>query len=359
MTTPTLSARFQLDRPGFSLNVDLQLPCQGVIALFGHSGSGKTSLLRCIAGLEQSVKGALRFNGDIWQDSNTFIPTHQRRLGYVFQEASLLPHLSAQANLEFAIKRTSEVVTESDRHNIIDLLGIGPLLDRSPTQLSGGERQRVAIARALLSKPRLLLMDEPLASLDQARKQEILPYLETLKTSLDVPIIYVSHSADEVARLADTLVAMEDGKIVASGPLNNTLTRLDFPIKLGEEVGSVVQATVVERDSEWQLAKAAFDGGELWFRDGGHAIGSPVRVRVFARDISLSLQHHSDTSIVNSLPAVVEEISTEQHPGLALVKLRVGNTPLVARLTQRSAHYLELAPGKPIWAQIKSVAIIQ
>ncbi|TNF05573.1 MAG: molybdenum ABC transporter ATP-binding protein, partial [Gammaproteobacteria bacterium] len=180
-----------------------------------------------------------------------------------------------------------------------------------------------------------------------------------LKTELDIPIIYVSHSSEEVARLADTLVAMEDGRIVASGPLNDTLTRLDFPIKLGEEVGSVVDATVTERDPQWQLAKATFDGGELWFRDSGYDIGSRVRVRVFARDISLSLQHHDDTSIVNSLPAVVEEISTEKHPGVALVKLRVGNTPLVARLTHRSAHRLALTTGKSIWAQIKSVAIIQ
>lgn len=359
MSSPTLSARFQLNRSNFNLDVELQLPCQGVTALFGHSGSGKTSLLRCIAGLEKSAAGALCFNDEVWQDNNHFVPTHQRRLGYVFQEASLLPHLSARGNLEFASKRAAETILEEDYQRIVDLLGIGPLLDRSPSQLSGGERQRVAIARALLSKPRLLLMDEPLASLDQARKQEILPYLESLKNELDVPIIYVSHSPDEVARLADTLVAMEDGRIVASGPLNETLTRLDFPIKLGEEVGSVLQANVVERDAQWQLAKASFDGGELWFRDSGHAIGSPVRVRVFARDISLSLQHHSDTSIVNSLPAVVEEISTEQHPGLALVKLRVGNTPLVARLTHRSAHHLELTPGKPIWAQIKSVAIIQ
>lgn len=359
MNSPTLNARFQLQRPGFSLDVDLQLPCRGVIALFGRSGSGKTSLLRCIAGLEEAAQGTLHFNGHIWQDGKTFVPTYRRRLGYVFQEASLLPHLNARDNLEFASKRAAEVMPEAERQRIIELLGMGSLLDRSPAQLSGGERQRVAIGRALLSKPRLLLMDEPLASLDQARKQEILPYLETLKTELDVPIIYVSHSPDEVARLADTLVAMEDGKIVASGPLNDTLTRLDFPIKLGEEVGSVVQATVVEKDSQWQLAKAAFDGGELWFRDSGHTIGSPVRVRVFARDISLSLQHHEDTSIVNSLPAVVEDISTEQHPGLALVRLRLGNTPLVARLTQRSAHHLALAPGKPIWAQIKSVAIIQ
>lgn len=359
MSTPTLNARFQLQRPGFSLDVDLQLPCRGVIALFGRSGSGKTSLLRCLAGLEQAAQGTLHFNGDIWQDGKQFVPTYQRRLGYVFQEASLLPHLSARDNLAFATKRAAETLTATERQHVIDLLGIHPLLDRSPAQLSGGERQRVAIGRALMSKPRLLLMDEPLASLDQARKQEILPYLETLKTGLDVPIIYVSHSPDEVARLADTLVAMEDGRVVASGPLNETLTRLDFPIKLGEEVGSVVEATVTERDPQWQLAKAAFDGGELWFRDSGHAIGSQVRVRVFARDISLSLQHHEDTSIVNSLPAEVEEISTEQHPGLALVKLKVGNTPLVARLTHRSAHRLALTPGKPIWAQIKSVAIIQ
>lgn len=359
MSTLPLDARFKLSYPGFCLDVDLQLPCQGVTALFGHSGAGKTTLLRCIAGLETAATGHLRVNGQIWQDNNTFVPTHRRALGYVFQEASLLPHLSARENLAFAIKRATQPVTEADRMDTIDLLGIGPLLDRSPEQLSGGERQRVAIARALLSKPGLLLMDEPLASIDQLHKQEILPYLENLKTELDIPIIYVSHSSEEVARLADTLVAMENGRIAASGPLNDTLTRLDFPIKLGEEVGSVIEATVTERDPQWQLAKATFDGGELWFRDSGYDVGSQVRVRVFARDISLSLQHHGDTSIVNSLPAVVEEISTEQHPGLALVKLRIGNTPLLARLTHRSAHHLELAPGKPIWAQIKSVAIIQ
>ena len=359
MSKSILSARFQLDRPGFRLDVDLQLPCRGVIALFGHSGSGKTSLLRCIAGLETPRRGKLSLNGETWQDDNHFVPTHKRRLGYVFQEASLLPHLSARGNLNFAARRAAEVVTEAEHHRIVELLGIGPMLERPPAQLSGGERQRVAIGRALISKPRLLLMDEPLASLDQARKQEILPYLETLKTELDVPIIYVSHSPDEVARLADTLVAMEDGKIVASGPLTETLTRLDFPIKLGEEVGSVVEATVAERDAQWQLTKVTFDGGELWLRDSGHAIGRRVRVRVLARDVSLSLHQHNDTSIVNSLPAVVEEISTEQHPGMALVKLKLGNTPLVARLTHRSAHHLALAPGKPIWAQIKSVAIIQ
>ena len=359
MNNAILSARFQLDRHGFRLDVDLQLPCRGVIALFGQSGSGKTSLLRCIAGLETPPRGKLSLNGEIWQDDNHFVPTHQRRLGYVFQEASLLPHLSAGGNLDFAARRAAGVVTEAERHRIVRLLGIEPLLARPPAQLSGGERQRVAIGRALISKPRLLLMDEPLASLDQSRKQEILPYLETLKSELDVPIIYVSHSPDEVARLADTLVAMDEGKIVASGPLTETLTRLDFPIKLGEEVGSVMEATVAERDAQWQLAKVTFDGGELWLRDSGHAVGRRVRVRVLARDVSLSLQQHNDTSIVNSLPAVVEEISTEQHPGMALVKLKLGNTPLVARLTHCSAHHLALAPGKPIWAQIKSVAIIQ
>lgn len=209
-----IQARFRLDWPGFRLDVDLTLPGRGVTALFGHSGSGKTTLLRCIAGLERSPQGFLSFKGEVWQDAATWLPTYRRPLGYVFQEASLFPHLTVMGNLRYGLRR----VTAGQRAHLeqaIELLGIAPLLKRRPDRLSGGERQRVGIARALAVNPRVLLMDEPLAALDHQRKQEILPYLERLHDTLAIPVLYVSHSPDEVARLADHLVVMEDGQALA------------------------------------------------------------------------------------------------------------------------------------------------
>lgn len=353
-----LSCRFLVDRPGFNLNVELEFPSEGISVIFGHSGSGKTTLLRCIAGLHEATPGFVRFNGEIWQDESHFVPTHKRGLGYVFQEASLFPHLSILKNLEYAEKRAAGKPVGTDPEHAIQLLGIGHLLDRSPAQLSGGERQRVAIARALLSQPRLLLMDEPLASLDHRRKQEIMPYLQKLKHELRLPILYVSHSAEEVAQLADHLVALDNGRVVAAGALEDTLTRIDFPIKLGEDAGAVIAGKVAERDTRWHLARIKFDGGQLWLRDGGQAVGEDVRVRVLARDISLSNQKHEDTSIVNVLSAKVLEIGSDPHPGMALARLQIGNTVMLARLTHRSVDHLGLQEGKPIWAQIKSVAII-
>ena len=356
-----LLARFKLDRPGFSLDVDLDLPARGVSALFGHSGSGKTTLLRCIAGLEQAPDGLLSLNGEVWQDADTFLPTYKRPIGYVFQEASLFPHLTARGNLEYGMKRAKAALDRAALDHIIDLLGIDALLDRRPDQLSGGERQRVGIARALAVKPRLLLMDEPLAALDLARKQEILPYLERLHEELDIPVLYVSHAPDEVARLADHIVVLSDGRAVAAGPLTETLARLDLPIHLGEDAGVVLDAIVAERDTQWQLARATFidnpDAG-VWVRDGGHAIGHRVRVRILARDVSLAVTRHSGTSIQNILPGVVMELGEDTHPALALVKINVGGAVLVARLTRRSAHDLGLTPGQIIYAQIKAVALI-
>ena len=363
MNTPIslLLARFKLDRPGFSLDVDLDLPARGVTALFGHSGSGKTTLLRCIAGLERAPGGRLSLDSEVWQDANTFLPTHLRPIGYVFQEASLFPHLSARGNLEYGMKRSAKALDRAALDHIVDLLGIGALLDRRPEALSGGERQRVAIARALAVKPKLLLMDEPLAALDLARKQEILPYLERLHEELEIPVLYVSHAPDEVARLADYIVVMREGRAVAAGPLTETLARLDLPIHLGEDAGVVLDAMVSERDAQWHLARATFadnpDAG-VWVRDGGHALGHHVRVRILARDVSLAVTRHSGTSIQNILPGVVAELANDTHPALALVRVNVGGASLVARLTWRSAHDLGLTPGQIVYAQIKAVALI-
>jgi len=353
-----IQARFSLDRGGFALDVDLDLPGRGVTALFGPSGSGKTTLLRLIAGLERAQGGEIAVNGQVWQDGSTFLPTYRRPLGYVFQEASLFPHLSIRRNLEFGMKRVGAAERKVSLDQAIELLGIGHLLERRPDSLSGGERQRVGIARALAVSPRILLMDEPLAALDLARKQEILPYLEKLHDELDIPVLYVSHAPDEVARLADHIVVMDSGRAVASGPLTDTLARLDLPIRLGEDAGVVLDGVVAERDPQWHLARVEFAGGGVWVRDGGHDLGHHVRVRILARDVSLALARHSGTSILNILPAVVDRVADDAHPAQALVRLNVGGSPLVARLTRRSAHVLALAPGQMLYAQIKAVALV-
>jgi len=353
-----IQARFKLDWPGFTLDVDLNLPGRGVTALFGHSGSGKTSLLRCIAGLERASCGRLVFKGKIWQDENTWLPTHRRPIGYVFQEASLFPHLSILGNLRYGQKR-SDGAGRVGLDAAIELLGIGHLLERKPDTLSGGERQRVGIARALAVGPEILLMDEPLAALDLKRKQEILPYLERLHDELDIPVIYVSHSPDEVARLADHIVAMDGGRAVAAGPLGETLARLDLPIRLGEDVGVVLDATVGEIDAEWHLARVDFAGGSLWTRDHAVPVGKRVRVRVLARDVSLALNEPGMSSIQNCLDGCVESVAADDHPGLLLVRVQVGASLLVARLTRRSAAQLGIAPGLPVKVQVKSVALME
>ena len=354
----SIQARFKLSYPGFMLDVDLDLPGKGVTALYGPSGCGKTSVLRCMAGLTRTPVGQLTVNGEVWQSDALFMPTHQRPLGYVFQEAALFEHLSVRRNLLYGQARVAAAARRIELDSVVDLLGITHLLERMPPGLSGGERQRVAIARALLTSPRLLLMDEPLAALDVARKNEFLPYLERLHDELDIPVVYVSHAPDEVARLADTIVVMQQGRAVAVGPLTETLARLDLPVHLGEDAGVVLQAVVAERDTAWHLARVEFTGGSLWVRDAGHAIGHAVRVRILARDVSIALTPVSGISIQNCLPATVDQIAADYHPALALLRLRLGTSPLLARLTRRSAVGLGLAPGQQVWVQIKAVALV-
>lgn len=353
-----ITARFCINWPGFTLDLDLNLPGLGVTAIFGQSGSGKTTLLRCIAGLERAERGFLSFNGEVWQDDRTFLPTHKRPLGYVFQEASLFPHLSVLGNLRYGLTRSKAEQKVSLDH-AIELLGIGGLLERKPERLSGGERQRVGIARALAVSPRILLMDEPLAALDLARKQEVLPYLERLRDELEIPVLYVTHSPDEVGRLANYLLALESGAVVAQGPLAETLARLDLPIRLGEERGVVLEGIVAERDEVWHLERVEFPGGSLWMRDRGIPLGQRVRVRVPSGGISLSRLPQQESSILNTLAGVVEAIGDDDHPAHSLVRVRVGESVLLARITKRSVAALSLQPGVPVWAQIKSVAVAQ
>jgi molybdate transport system ATP-binding protein len=351
----SLRLKFNLTRADFALNVDLQLPGRGVTALFGPSGCGKTTLLRCIAGLERA-SGSLMVNEHLWQDATHFTPTHQRAIGYVFQEASLFPHLSVRGNLHYGMKRASsngKVAIDP----IIDLLGIRALLDRKPEGLSGGERQRVAIARALAVDPKLLLMDEPLAALDLKRKQEILPYLDRLQATLEIPILYVTHSPDEVVRLAHHLVVMDAGSVVASGELADTLSQLDLPVKLGQEAGVVIESVVGSIESQWHLTRMDFDGGSVWIRDPGLVLGAKARVRILASDVSLAREQPGKSSIQNVLQGEIDAMRDDEHPGLVLVRVKVGDTALLARVTKRAVSELALMPGDTVWTQVKSVAL--
>jgi len=354
----SIAARFRVDWSGFSLDVNLDMPATGVTALFGPSGSGKTTLLRCVAGFERAPGGFLALGDEVWQDQARFIPTHRRRVGYVFQDAALFPHLTVQGNLEFGLKRIAAAERRVSLDQAIALLGIGHLLARKPERLSGGERQRVAIARALAVSPRILLLDEPLAALDVARKREILPYLEQLHETLQIPVLYVTHSPDEVARFADHLVVLEQGRVFASGPIAEVMSRLDLPRSEEDDAGVVIEATAAVRDAGWHLLQAAFPGGSLWAQDNGAPIGGRLRLRVQARDVSLALTHCTDVSILNLLPGTVTAIAESGHPAARLAQIDIGGTLLLARLTARSVYALDLSPGKKVWAQIKSVAII-
>jgi molybdate transport system ATP-binding protein len=351
-------AKLHVKWSGFDLDVDLNLPTQGVTALFGPSGCGKTTILRCIAGLEKNVQGRVCLHEVVWQDEHVWVPPYQREIGYVFQEASLFPHLTVLENLEYGLKR-SKHQQGIDIHGLIDLLGIAALLKRKPHALSGGERQRVGIARALAVKPRLLLMDEPLAALDNQRKQEILPYLDKLHRELAIPVLYVTHSSDEVARLAHHIVVLDQGHVVASGGLLETLSRIDLPIKLGDDLGAVIEASVGEVDSQWHLSRCDFSGGGIWTRSQGLSLHQKIRLRVLARDVSIATERPVATSIQNSLQGSVVSITDDEQAGYALVRILVGTDYLIARVTQRALHELSIQLGQAIWVQVKSVAIAQ
>jgi molybdate transport system ATP-binding protein len=362
-----IEASLCLARGAFALDVDLRLPARGVTAVFGPSGCGKTTLLRCLAGLERAPGGRVVIDGNAWQDDarRVFLPTHRRPVGVVFQEASLFDHLSVRGNVEFGWRRVAATERRVSLEQAVAWTGIAPLMARAPAGLSGGERQRVALARALAVSPRLLLMDEPLAALDAARKAEILPALEQLAAASGIPVVYVSHAVAEVARLADHVVMMEAGRVVAAGPVGELLARLDLPLPAGEDAGVVLQGVVGALDAPWQLARLDVPGAAFWSRDPGLPLGHPIRLRVLARDVSLSHAPLEASSIQNQLAAVVEDIAEDaQHPAQALVRLRTvvdagTGAALLARVTRRAAHALGLAPGRRVWAMVKSVALME
>jgi molybdate transport system ATP-binding protein len=360
--SPPLVARFRGTLGAFALDAAFEAPMRGVTAIFGPSGCGKTTVLRCIAGLQMLRDGYLSIGGEVWQDGAAFRPPHARSVGYVFQEASLFPHLSVRRNLLYghrrALRRGTAAATPLEE--VVTLLGIEPLLERAPLRLSGGERQRVAVGRALLSQPGLLLMDEPLAGLDRLSKDEILPYLEALHAALSIPVVYVSHDIAEVERLADHLVLMADGRVVASGALQDLQTDPGLPIARLPEASVVLDATVSDYDTNYGLTSLSVDGGTFIVPGECGASGAPQRVRVGASDVSLARRHLGLSTILNVLPARVATAEA-QDSAQVNVLVRLGVTGqgarLLARVTRKSWDALGVEPGDLVYAQVKSVAL--
>ena len=352
-------AAFRRNYGAFSLDVNLTLSGRHVSAIYGSSGSGKTTLLRCFAGLERAHGAYLSVNGKVWQDdeAGVFLPVHKRPLGFVFQDASLFAHLDVQQNLDYGLRRVPEAARRVALDQAIALLGIGKLLTRRSDTLSGGERQRVAIARALATSPQLLLMDEPLAALDLQRKAEILPYLERLHDELDIPVLYVSHAPDEIARLADHLVLLEAGRVLASGPTRELLTRLDLPLAHGDSAAAIIEATVLRLEPHYKLAIAQFGGGDISVLNPALHIGQKVRLRIQARDVSLTRQKQDDTSVLNIFAVSVTGLSPDS-PGQVMVGLDAGGNALLARISQKSVDLLQLQAGSRVFAQVKGVAVL-
>jgi len=354
----SITLRYALQRDDFGLDVDLKIPMRGITGVFGESGSGKTTLLRCIAGLERPATGRLVVGSDVWQDQSKKVSraVHEREIGYVFQEPRLFRHLNVLRNLDYGRHRGKMSRDEIAFDHIIALLGLEQLLHRMPGALSGGEAQRVAIARALLRAPRVVLMDEPLAALDRARKDEILPFLDRLHAELSLPIIYVSHNIEEICRLCDHLIVIENGLVLANETLQSALVRMDLPILSGDEAGSVICGTVKGYDADYELTHFEFSGGELLVPGRFGEAAADARLRIRASDISLCRDRPPQSSILNILPAIVEELQVGRGPSI-LLRLRIGTDQLIARITRRSCDELNLQAGDAVLAQIKAVAV--
>lgn len=352
-----LSVSVQHQLGALTLDAAFDSPA-GLTALFGASGSGKTSLIRLIAGLLRPARARVTLDGAVLVDtaSRRFVPAHRRGIGYVFQEPRLLPHLSVRQNLLYGrwFNRHRRDAIEFDR--IVELLGIGKLLARPPGALSGGEAQRVAIGRALLARPRLLLMDEPFAAIDAPRREEILPYVERLRDELQLPIVYVSHALDEIVRLATTLVVIDHGRVAATGPLAETLSRIDLPILTRRaDAGVVLDAEIVEQDLHWQLTTLACAAGRLRIPAVGRPVGARLRVWVRAQDVALAVGAPFESSILNTLDGVVVALAAGTGATMD-VRLDCHGAPLLARITRRSAEALGLRPGLAVRALVKGVA---
>ncbi|MDD1779569.1 molybdenum ABC transporter ATP-binding protein ModC [Enterovibrio sp. ZSDZ35] len=347
----------QMAHDAFSLSIDVNIPSKGITAVFGRSGAGKTSVINAIAGLVTPTNGLIRVGEKTLFDSNNKVnlPPESRRIGYVFQDARLFPHLSVAKNLKYGQRKGS-----IDKLNeVTELLDISHLLKRHPSELSGGEKQRVAIGRALLSDPELLIMDEPTASLDAPRRQELISYLLKLTTSLNIPVIYVSHSLDEILQLADHMLLLADGSVVANGTLHEVWGSAHMRPWLNvKEQSALVTATVVGKHPRYDMSQLNLEGEALWVQEVGEPSGTTLRLRVFANDISIVKAKPSDTSIRNIIPCTVEDITTlNDQLGYRQVALRVGKEVLLANVTEWAIDDLALTSGDRVFAQLKGVSV--
>ena len=342
----------------FTLDIAFTAEERGVTALFGRSGSGKTSVINAIAGLTRPDSGHIRIGDTVFFDSarRIDVPVEKRRIGYVFQDARLFPHMTVRSNLEFGLRRVPAADRRIAFGPVVELLGLGHLLDRRPRGLSGGEKQRVAFGRALLAQPRLLLMDEPMASLDAARKAEIMPYIERLRDEMNIPIVMVSHALDEVVRLATTMVLIGEGRVRAVGPVGTVMGRLDLSAVTGaQDAGAVLDLTVERHIPDDGLTVLAFDGGHLTVPRVERAPGASVRLHIHARDVIVALQQPVGVSVRNALAATVVEVAGS-GPSSADVRLAVGRSFLIARITRAAVRELDLTPGRPVVALVKGIA---
>lgn len=359
----TISVAFAGSLGRFALDAAFTVPATGVTGLFGPSGCGKTTVLRCMAGLQRLADGYCAIDGDVWQDGNVFRPPHERPVGYVFQEASLFPHLSVTGNLLYATRgrRPRSPKDPIGFDEVVALLGLEKLLDRSPRHLSGGERQRVAVGRALLSQPKLLLMDEPLSALDRQTKDEILPFLERLHDGLSLPVIYVSHDMTEVERLVDYLVLMRSGHVLAAGPLSKLQSDPALPLAAGRDAAVTLDAVVSAYDPEYGLATLQVEGGRITVPMPEVAIGGHRRLTIAAGDVSLAREPPRATTVLNILPArILSATPAGEHEIVTVLGLGVdgAGTRILARVTKRSWDELALGEGMIVHAQAKSVALV-
>lgn len=355
-----ISADIHLTRSaGFTLDVNITVQPNGITALYGPSGSGKSTLLRLLAGLERGRPGdRIRItNGNrVWQDETTFVPPEKRGIGFVFQQQQLFPHLSVQGNLHFAMNR-QHTQNNLDAQQVYDWLHLTPLLDKEINQLSGGEAQRVAIARVLLNGAKCILLDEPLGSIDSASKSRILPYLDRLHRNLQIPMVYVSHSYEEITYLADYLFVLDAGKIKSKGSLLELSSTLELNSAEGESAAAVIQCTVSKHDLTYRLSELDFEGAKIFVNAQNYQVDDSVRVRIPARDVSIATSQPGNSSILNILE--VEIVSFEEGPGPSiLVRLRRNKQFILARITRKSLNILNLQPGQKVYAQIKSVALL-
>ena len=345
-----------VQRDDFTLEINTEIAPSGVTAVFGPSGSGKTTLLRSIAGLINNTQGSIRVNNVVWQNETEFLSTHRRGVGFVFQQPSLFEHLNVKKNIDFGLHRAKAPMSPKQIQLMLDLMGIQPLLNRMPWQLSGGEQQRVAIARTLVTNPNLLLLDEPLAALGDDQRASILTFFNQTFEQLSIPVIYVSHVKDEIARLANHLILLESGKIIGQGEIKEMFTSLDLPLAHALDAESVIETEVTDYDENFGLVRLTLAGISLHVASPPLTLGSHVRLQIFARDISIALEKPNNSSILNVIPVIIDSLK-QQGKSQVNLRLLVGNSVILSRITRKSALQLNLKPGDSVYAQIKTAAI--